>query len=89
PGIKPIFKAASLEMIPRTFFVDLPQPLVRALQEARSPEEERAVGIAWATRLCGELLDAGAPGLHFFTMGRGAGTRWILDALFGAQGGAA
>jgi methylenetetrahydrofolate reductase (NADPH) len=88
PGVKPIFKAASLEMIPRTFFVDLPQPLVRALQEARSPEEEKSAGIAWTTRLCGELLDAGAPGLHFFTMGRGAGTRWILDALFGARGDA-
>ncbi len=88
PGVKPIFKAASLAMIPRTFFVDLPQAMVRALQEARSPEEEKAAGIAWTTRLCGELLDAGAPGLHFFTMGRGAGTRWILDALFGPRGDA-
>lgn len=88
PGIKPLFKASSLDMIPRTFFVDLPRGLVGALREARSPEEERAAGIAWTVRLCRELLDAGAPGLHFFTMGRGAGTRWILDALFGPKGGA-
>jgi methylenetetrahydrofolate reductase (NADPH) len=86
PGIKPLFKASSLDMIPRTFFVDLPQALVKALREARSPEEEKAAGIAWTTKLCGDLLDAGAPGLHFFTMGRGAGTRWILDALFGPKG---
>lgn len=86
PGIKPLFKASSLDMIPRTFFVDLPEALVKALREARSPEEEKAAGIAWTTKLCGELLDAGAPGLHFFTMGRGAGTRWILDALFGPKG---
>ncbi|PKL05979.1 MAG: 5,10-methylenetetrahydrofolate reductase, partial [Spirochaetae bacterium HGW-Spirochaetae-9] len=89
PGIKPILKASSLDMIPRTFFVDLPQGLVEALRDARSPEEERRVGIDWTTRLCGELLDAGAPGLHFFTMGRGAGTGWILDALFGPKGGVA
>lgn len=89
PGVKPIFKASSLDMIPRTFFIDLPQGLVTALREARSPEEERLAGIEWTTRLCGELLDAGAPGLHFFTMGRGAGTGWILDALFGPKGGLA
>lgn len=86
PGVKPLFKASSLELIPRTFFVDLPQPLVTALREARSPEEEKAAGIAWTAKLCRDLLDAGAPGLHFFTMGRGAGTRWILDALFGPKG---
>ncbi len=89
PGIKPLFKASSLDMIPRSFFVDLPQPFVNALREARSPEEEKAAGIAWTSQLCADLLDAGAPGLHFFTMGRGAGTKWILDALFGPKGGAA
>ncbi len=87
PGIKPLFKASSLDLIPRTFFIDLPQPLVRALREARSPEEEKTAGIAWTAKLCRDLLDAGAPGLHFFTMGRGAGTRWILDALYGSPTG--
>jgi methylenetetrahydrofolate reductase (NADPH) len=87
PGIKPILKASSLDMIPRTFFVDIPPLLVAALREARSPAEERAAGIAWTVKLCQDLLDAGAPGLHFFTMGRGVGTRWILDALFGTPGG--
>jgi len=89
PGIKPIFKASSLDMIPRTFFMDLPQGLIKALKDARSPEEEKAAGIEWTVRLCRDLLDAGAPGLHFFTMGRGAGTGWILDALFGRAGGPA
>ena len=86
PGIKPLFKASSIDLIPRTFFLDLPQSLVSALQEARSPEEEKNAGIAWTAKLCRDLLDAGAPGLHFFTMGRGAGTRWVLDALFGPAG---
>lgn len=85
PGIKPILKASSLDMIPRTFFVDLPPRLVSTLREAKSPQEEKAAGIGWTVQLCRDLLDAGAPGLHFFTMGRGAGTRWILDALFGSQ----
>jgi methylenetetrahydrofolate reductase (NADPH) len=86
PGVKPIFKASSIDLIPRSFFIDLPQGLVRGLSEARSPEEERKVGVAWTTRLCRDLLDAGAPGLHFFTMGKGLGAKWILDALVGPQG---
>lgn len=86
PGIKPLFKTSSLELIPRTFFIDLPQGLVGGLAEARSPEEERKVGVDWTAKLCRELLDAGAPGLHFFTMGKGLGAKWILDALVGPQG---
>ncbi|HEY9054261.1 MAG TPA: methylenetetrahydrofolate reductase [Rectinemataceae bacterium] len=83
PGIKPLFRADSISLIPRTFFIDLPQALVRGLEEAKSPAEEKAFGIEWTARLCRDLLDAGAPGLHFFTMGKGLGSKWVLDALFG------
>jgi len=88
PGIKPLLRASSMASIPRTFFVDLPDGLVRALEEARSPAEERAAGIAWAARLAGGLLEAGAPCLHFFTMGLGTATKAVLDALYGTKGGA-
>jgi methylenetetrahydrofolate reductase (NADPH) len=85
PGIKPVLRASSLASIPRTFFIDLPQGLVSALSEARSPAEERAAGIDWAVRLARDLLDAGAPCLHFFTMGSGAATKAVLDGLFGTK----
>jgi methylenetetrahydrofolate reductase (NADPH) len=85
PGIKPILRASSLASIPRTFFVDLPQGLVDSLSEARSPAEERAAGIAWAVKLGRDLLDAGAPCLHFFTMGSGAATKAVLEGLYGAR----
>ncbi len=83
PGIKPVLRASSLASIPRTFFLDLPRGLVTALTEARSPAEERQAGIEWAVRLARELLDSGAPCLHFFTMGSGAATRAVLDGLYG------
>jgi methylenetetrahydrofolate reductase (NADPH) len=83
PGLKPVLRASTLASIPRTFFIDLPKGLVDALSEARSPEEERAAGVAWAARLAAELVDAGAPCIHFFTMGSGAGTKAVLDALHG------
>jgi methylenetetrahydrofolate reductase (NADPH) len=83
PGIKPVLRAKSLASIPRSFFVDLPQGLVSALGEERSPAEERKAGIDWATRLARELIDAGAPCLHFFTMGSGAATKAVLEGLLG------
>lgn len=86
PGIKPILRAASLSTIPRTFHVDIPPSLVSDLEGARSPAEERKAGIAWAVGLCRGLLDAGAPCLHFFTMGSGSATRAVLDGLQGAGG---
>ena len=87
PGIKPVLRAAALESIPRTFFVGIPEALARRLEEARSPAEERAAGIEWAAGLAAGLLDAGAPCLHFFTMGSGAATKAVLDALYGTKGG--
>jgi len=84
PGLKPVLRSSTLASIPRTFFIDLPPELVRAMGEARSPAEERAAGVAWTARVAAELVDAGAPCLHFFTMGTGAGTRAVIDALYGS-----
>ncbi len=88
PGIKPVTRASQAAAVPRNFFVDLPDELVRALEEARTPEQERAAGIAAAARLAESLLEGGAPCLHFFTMGRGGATRAVLDAVFGSPEGA-
>lgn len=83
PGIKPILRASSLGSIPKTFFIDLPEALVASLSEARSPQEERAAGLAWAVKLSGDLLAAGAPCLHYFTMGAGLATKSVVEALLG------
>jgi methylenetetrahydrofolate reductase (NADPH) len=41
----------------------------------------RAEGIAMAAELCEQLLDRGAPGLHFYTLNRSRATREIFAAL--------
>jgi methylenetetrahydrofolate reductase (NADPH) len=49
--------------------------LARRLQAvADRPEEVRRIGVEYATLLCQQLLDGGAPGLHFYTMNRAAAT---------------
>ena len=39
------------------------------------------LGIAHATAQCIELLDKGAPGIHFYTLNRSTATREIYAAL--------
>ncbi|MCX7023205.1 MAG: methylenetetrahydrofolate reductase [Spirochaetes bacterium] len=89
PGLKPLTRAAQASSIPSNFFVDVPEALLRALEDARSPGQERAVGLIWTANLAAELLEGGAPSLHFFTMGKGGVTRDALAAIFGQPGGGA
>jgi methylenetetrahydrofolate reductase (NADPH) len=48
---------------------------------ADRPDEVRRIGVAYATELCRELLDGGAPGLHFYTMNRAAATLEVCANL--------
>jgi methylenetetrahydrofolate reductase (NADPH) len=55
--------------------------LARILPLENDPVALRAEGIRIATELCEQLLEAGAPGLHFYTLNRSKATREVLAAL--------
>ena len=80
PGIMPV---TSLEAIPRRAEMGaaVPPDMVAALEAAGDRGAVRAAGIEMATRLCQDLLDAGAPGLHFYTLNTSAATREIYTNL--------
>lgn len=80
PGLKPISTLRHLEVLPETFSVRLPDELVR---EAKAhPDRVREVGIEWAIAQSRELMQAGVPVLHYYTMSRTNNIQQIVKALF-------
>ena len=82
PGIMPILNLRSMERMVEFSRRQLPEETTaRLTPDADDPQRLRAEGIAIATELCEELLDAGAPGLHFYTLNRSKATREIFANL--------
>jgi methylenetetrahydrofolate reductase (NADPH) len=82
PGIMPITHAGQVERMAAMCGAGIPAGL-RAELRARGDEAEAVLdfGVAYATLQCAELLAAGAPGVHFYTLNRSPATRAILSAL--------
>jgi methylenetetrahydrofolate reductase (NADPH) len=82
PGIMPITRVGQVERMAEMCGSAIPQELRRELH-AREDDAEavRDFGVAYATLQCSELLAAGAPGVHFYTLNRSPATRAILSAL--------
>ncbi len=81
PGLKPLTKKYQLNSIPRKFFVNMPQDLVKAVQDAPDDEAVRQIGIEWCIQQSKELKAAGAPCLHYYTMGEPETSRKIASAV--------
>ena len=82
PGIMPITNLRQLKTMTEMCGATIPTPLREAL-EYRAHDEDAVLqlGVSYATLQCGELLAAGAPGIHFYTLNRSHATRAILSAL--------
>lgn len=80
PGIMPVTRLVD---IPRRAQMGaaVPPDMVAKLEAAGDPESVRHAGIDMATSMCQELLDRGAPGLHFYTLNRSTATRQIYTNL--------
>jgi methylenetetrahydrofolate reductase (NADPH) len=82
PGIMPITHAGQVERMADMCGSSIPEGLRRELHERGDhPEAVLDFGVAYATLQCAELLAAGAPGIHFYTLNRSPATRAILSAL--------
>ena len=82
PGIKPIAKKHHLNLLPKTFKIDIPEELASAVRDCRTDAEVKEVGIQWGIKQCKELRDFGVPGIHFYTMSASESVEKIADKVF-------
>jgi methylenetetrahydrofolate reductase (NADPH) len=86
PGVMPVVSHANLQrMATLSPGTKIPEALEAGLSAAgEDPERALDVGVEWATQQCRELLDRGAPGIHFYTLNRSPATRRVHANLFRA-----
>ena len=82
PGVMPILSLDGIKRMTELSAAQLPDGLLRELEARRGDEQAVAeLGVSYATLQCAELLEGGAPGIHFITLNRSPATRAILSAL--------
>jgi methylenetetrahydrofolate reductase (NADPH) len=82
PGIMPVTNLAQVSRMAHMSGAEVPRWLVERVGKAGDdPDEALRIGVEIATELCARLLEAGAPGLHFYTLNRSGPTRDLWDNL--------
>ncbi|CAM1353484.1 methylenetetrahydrofolate reductase [NAD(P)H] [Tenacibaculum insulae] len=82
PGIKPIAVKRHLQLLPQVFKIDLPETLIKSVDDCKTNKEVRQVGVEWCIEQSKELLAAGVPLLHYYSMGKSDNVKAIAKALF-------
>jgi len=70
PGIMPVTNLAQIHRMAKMSGSEVPGRLVDRLESARTDAEAKRIGMELASALCIDLIGAGAPGLHLYTLNR-------------------
>ena len=82
PGLKPITTRKHLTLLPQMFYINIPDELVEAVLKCKTDEQVRQVGVEWAVAQSKELMEKGAPCLHYYSMGKSDSVHAIASELF-------
>ena len=82
PGLKPISSSKQIDLLPRSFHIDIPQQLVSLMEKTKTAEDAYKLGIDWAIRQSQELLEHGVPAIHYYTMAKPDNVCQIVRAVF-------
>lgn len=66
PGLKVLRSENQLKSIPKTFHVDLPEPLVDEIHA--SPKHAGEIGLNWSQKQVEELLQKGFNNIHYYVL---------------------
>lgn len=82
PGIMPITNFQNLARFSKNCGADIPRWLSQRIESFGDDQQSiNEFGIEFITRLCEQLLEAGAPGIHFYTMNQIEPTKTIWQNL--------
>ena len=82
PGILPVTNVKLLKRMAELNGTPIPSHFAHAFEKVENdPAAVRALGVEIATTLSKQLIAAGAPGLHFYTMNSSTATREIVANL--------
>lgn len=83
PGIMPIVSHQGVKRMTTMCGCEIPDELDQELERVGKDEvATQELGVRWATMQCRELLSAGVPGIHFYTLNKSSATRKIFENLF-------
>ena len=82
PGLKPMSTRRQIDLLPRSFHIDIPQPLVDMMAKTKTAEEAYQAGIEWAIRQSRDLLEHGVPAIHYYTMAKPDNVCQIVREVF-------
>jgi methylenetetrahydrofolate reductase (NADPH) len=82
-GVLPIFSVPMLENMAKLSGATITDELRRGLDALPEGDKEAVVefGVDFAFRQCKELLEAGVPGLHFYTLDKSKATKGVVERL--------
>lgn len=82
PGIKPVAVKRHLTILPNIFKIDLPDELEQEITKCKDNEAVKELGVEWGIQQCRELIEAGVPVLHFYSMGKSDAIHRIAKEFF-------
>ena len=86
PGIMPITNAEQIARFTNMCGATIPTKLLIELERrAAEPEAVLDLGVAYATLQCVDLLAAGAPAIHFYTLNKSPASKAVVSALLAAR----
>ena len=83
--ISMVFIGCGGDVLPKPtgyFRIDLPESLITEVEKCTTSQQIKQVGIEWAIDQSKELLAAGVPVLHYYSMGKSDNIREIAKELF-------
>ena len=82
PGIKPLKKLDQLNIVPKTFKVDIPEALAKEVSKCKTDIEVEQVGIEWCIQQCKELIEHNIPSIHFYSIGAVNSIKEVAKVIF-------